>query len=133
MIDLETHRARSNPLFLALLWLHVPLNAIVAWYCAAPWMLIGGATAACALVATAVWRAGGHAVGGEVGEAEDGAGAGPELGLDGAEGDAAAVGGRVQAVAREAAGEERLPRARRGAAVAEVAGERALRLPQGEL
>ena len=62
MIDLETHRARSNPLFLALLWLHVPLNAIVAWYCAAPWMLIGGATAACALVATAVWRAGGHAV-----------------------------------------------------------------------
>jgi len=62
MIDIETQRLRSHPIFVALLWLHVPLNALVASYCGAAWMTVGLGTAACAVVATAVWKTGGNSV-----------------------------------------------------------------------
>ena len=56
MNDLDRHRIRSHLIFIVLLWLHVPLNSAVFLLVGSPWILRGGATIACAALATATWR-----------------------------------------------------------------------------
>jgi methyl-accepting chemotaxis protein len=56
MSDLDEHRALTHRIFIALLWLHVPLNIAVCLLAGGPWLLIGWATAIAAALATATWR-----------------------------------------------------------------------------
>ena len=56
MSDLDLHRARTHLIFIGLVWLHVPLNAIVGFWVGGPWISVGLASAATAALATATWR-----------------------------------------------------------------------------
>ena len=56
MSDLDKHRELTHRIFIALLWLHVPLNIVVCLLVDGPWLLLGSATAAAAALATATWR-----------------------------------------------------------------------------
>jgi methyl-accepting chemotaxis protein len=62
MKDLELHRLRVHRLLLALLWLQAPIDAAVAYWLSGPWVMIGSGAVGCALVATALWRAGAQQV-----------------------------------------------------------------------
>jgi methyl-accepting chemotaxis protein len=55
MSDMDKHRARAHLIFIALLWLHVPLNAAVGLLIEGPWIVIGAASLATATIATATW------------------------------------------------------------------------------
>ena len=54
MIELESIRRRAGLMLIALVWLCVPLNIASSLYLDAPWMVIGGASAAIAVVAGAI-------------------------------------------------------------------------------
>jgi methyl-accepting chemotaxis protein len=56
MIELESIRGRAGLMLIALVWLYVPLNLATAFCLDAPWMTIGGASLAIAVVATAARR-----------------------------------------------------------------------------
>src|ERR1700678_930793 len=56
MSDLDKHRELTHRIFIALLWLHVPLNIVVCLLVDGPWLLLGSATAGAAALATATWR-----------------------------------------------------------------------------
>jgi methyl-accepting chemotaxis protein len=56
MSDLDKHRELTHRIFIALLWLHVPLNIIACLLVDGPWLLVGSATAVAAALATATWR-----------------------------------------------------------------------------
>ena len=56
MIELESMRRRAALMLIALVWLYVPLNIAASLYLDAPWAMIGGASAAIAVVATLAWR-----------------------------------------------------------------------------
>jgi methyl-accepting chemotaxis protein len=55
MSDMDNHRARAHLIFVALLWLHVPLNAAVGFLIGGPWIVIGAASLMIAAIATATW------------------------------------------------------------------------------
>jgi methyl-accepting chemotaxis protein len=55
MSDMDKHRARAHLIFIALLWLHVPLNAAVALLMDGPWIVITASSLATAAIATATW------------------------------------------------------------------------------
>ena len=56
MTDLERHRELTHRIFIALLWLHVPLNVVVCLLTGRPWLMLGSATCVVAALATATWR-----------------------------------------------------------------------------
>jgi len=56
MIELESIRRRAGLMLIALVWLYVPLNIATSLYLDAPWLMIGGASVAIAVVATMAWR-----------------------------------------------------------------------------
>jgi hypothetical protein len=43
MNDLDKHRELTHRIFIALLWLHVPLNIVVCLLVGGPWLLLGSA------------------------------------------------------------------------------------------
>jgi methyl-accepting chemotaxis protein len=54
--DLESHRRHANTFFLAVLWLHVPLNLAVGLAIGSSWLLLTLASVGVAALATATWR-----------------------------------------------------------------------------
>src|SRR6202034_2879431 len=54
--NLDKHRELTHRIFIALLWLHVPLNVVACLIVDGPWILLGSATTVVAAIATAPWR-----------------------------------------------------------------------------
>ncbi len=54
--DLDLQRQQATRILLGMLWLHVPINALVAMLVKADWIEFGGATLAVAAIATATAR-----------------------------------------------------------------------------
>jgi methyl-accepting chemotaxis protein len=55
MSDLDRHRSKTHLIFLALIWFHIPLNAVSGWLSGGPWIMLGTASAGVAALATMTW------------------------------------------------------------------------------